>query len=171
MDHLSNEFKSRSVVVIDKIMVKLQNYPGEIPFSVGMIQMAKSFFIDPLDGHSLIKVFIEDSAHVWDAIHDRNEEDLIKAFNSEVLDRAPMMTGMISKVLDFAITNRNKLFGDEFENYLWDEVGDLIKISIEYAHLKRERHPNADGVMKYTQRFVPNLSLKKESEKWGVHLM
>ena len=171
MDHLSKEFKTKSDIVIDKLLVKLETFPGDLPFPVQMIRIAKGFMLDPLDGHDRIKMFIEDSHHTWDAIKSRDEVSLIKALNDEVEEKAPGSAAIVTRLVDFALSNRDSLLGKDLEGYLWHEVGELIKISIEYAHLKRERRKKPDGSYGYTISFASKLKLKSQAETWGIDLM
>lgn len=171
MDHLSKEFKARSDKIIDGILVKVSQYKGDLPINPAMLQMGKSFMLDPLDGHARIKMFMEDSYHVWDSIHARDEKALIEALGKEVESKAPSASGLMSNVVNFVLSNRDQLLGKEYEEFLWNEVGDLIRMSIEYAHLKRERRPNEKGDLRYTVRFVPDVKLKVEAEKWDVTLL
>lgn len=171
MDHLSREFKTKSDTIITNLLEKLGKYEGTLPVPIPAIQLAKGFMLDPLDGHARIKMFIEDSHHTWDAVKARDEAQLIEALKEEVAEKAPGSAGMVANIVDFALTNRHDLLGEEFENYLWTEVGDLIKISIEYAWLKREMRRNDEGVLKPTQRFAPKVSLKKNAETWGIELL
>lgn len=170
MDLLTSEFKERSVRLIDECIVKLQQYKGNLPINLGLIQMGKNMFITPIEGDCLIKMFIEDSVDSWDAIKNRDEDALIATFKGEVQDRAPLMQDMFGRIIDFLLKNRRELFEEEFEEYLWDETGELIKIAIRFAHLKREPKVNTDGVMKYTRRYEPSLRIKKQAEQWGVDL-
>lgn len=182
MDNLSTEFKSKAVTLIETITKKLEAYKGELPINIGLIQVGKIMYIDPLDGHSLIKVFINDSYHFWNNIRERDESKIIAELQSEVTDRAPKMTDLLTKVIDFALKNRQEVLGD-YEEELWNEVGNLVKICIKYVHLKRERRLSPSGVMMYTQRYAHEIplkkgvddfkgimSVKKEAEKWDIDL-
>lgn len=170
MDLLAHEFKNKSIKIIDASLSKLQEYKGQLPFNLGLIQMGKNMFILPMEGDSLINMFIEDSSHSWDAIKAKNEDEIIKTLNSEVKDKAPLLQSIISDTINFLLKNRRDLFDVEFEDYLWNEVGDLVKIAIKFAHIKRCPKLNPEGVMKYTCGYAPSLSIKKHSATWGVCL-
>ena len=170
MESLAASFKDRSLKVIDVCVEKLQEYKGTLPFNIGLIQMGKTMFLDSIEGDCIISIFIDDSVDSWDAIKERNEELLIETFKSEVSDRAPMMQSLFSNIIDFLLKKRSDIFEKEFEDYLWNEVDELIKISIKFAHLKREWKKKSDGKEGYTVRYKPGFSVKKHAENWGVDI-
>lgn len=170
MEVLAVEFKDRSLKTIDNVVDKLKEYKGELPFNLGLVEMAKNFFIHPIDGDCLVNMFIEDSMDSWDAIHNRDEDALIATFTEEVGDRAPAMQGLFKNIIDFGLKNRRDLFEESYENFLWEEVGELVKIAIRYAHLRRVPKVKPDGSIGYTKKYMSKLSIKKNAEKWGVEL-
>lgn len=171
MEAIATEFKTEANRILDFVIEKLKVYPGQdLPIGAGTIEGARGLFLGSLDGDCYIKIFTEDSFHCWDAIYDRDEESLIRTFKEEVSDRAPMFSKMATSILEFVLARRRDLVTEEEEDQVWKDTGNLIRLAIQYAHLRRAPKFNSDGERKYTVRYVPKLSVKSAAEKWGVSL-
>ena len=71
-------------------------------------------------------------------------------------------------ILEFALEKWAEILGAEFEEYLWESLGDLIKLCIQYAHHRRFPKLNEEGVSKYTVKFAPGLSVKMKLKRGGL---
>lgn len=170
MDSIAEEFKAKSSSLIEDCLECLKNYGGELPISMGMINMGKSMFYDPLEGETLIRTFVEDSSHTWDAVRERDVELLASVCNEEAQERAPMFASMVGKIIDFLLKNRRELCSEEFEEHVWSEVEELIKMSIQYVHLKRNPKKKPDGTVGYTSMFIKGFSVKEQAHRWNLDL-
>lgn len=182
---LAQEFKRNLSVIISEIIAKIKMYKGPIPVPVELLDFGLMMFNSQGCPEKLIETFIQKSfpdpdpkvpvmdvpaVNPWDAIKARDEAELINMGRKMVSEEYSMFETQSEEILNFVMTNRKELIGDEMEDRLWNRAGDLIRIAIRYAHLRRHPRPNAEGVLQYTSRFVPKMSIKKEAEKWEVEL-
>jgi hypothetical protein len=193
MDVLASNFKEKSIRIINECLEKFREFKGQLPFKVEDLENAKTNYLMHMDGDCIVDLFIKNSADSWNDIKDRNEEALIQAFKTRVEEESTtgpvsqvknpladmihsMMANMKAKILasivpwlEFILKNRKVLFDESFENHLWEEVGELVRISLKFAHLKRNPKMK-DGVMKYQSPEYPKLHIKADAVKWGVDL-
>lgn len=179
---LSQDFKRKLSAIITELVPKIKAYKGVFPIPVELLDFGVLLFNTQGCPEKLIETFIQKSfpdpknpnseplPNPWDAIKARDEAELIKMGRKMVSDEYSAFQDQGEEVLTFIMKNRKELIGDALEQKLWNETGELIKIAIRYAHLRRHPRPNPEGILQYTSRFVPKLSIKKEAEKWEVKL-
>lgn len=189
---LAEQFKAKAIEVVKRFSAKLKTYEGDLPVPPEAIDSGLNFLIVPFDATIVIENCIMGSFEYWDLIKDRDEQGLIKMSEKQVEQYDPstcpipveLITSFVKikdgkkrnlseifhYILEFALEKRAEILGAEFEEYLWESLGDLIKLCIQYAHHRRFPKLNEEGVSKYTVKFAPGLSVKKEAETWGIEL-
>lgn len=181
---LAQDFKRKLSAIIAELVPKIKAYKGIFPVPIGLLDLGVLLFNTQGCPEKLIETFIQKSfpdpdpripnpeplPNPWDAIKAHDEAELIKMGRKMVSDEYSSLQDQGEEILAFIMKNRKELVGDALEQKLWNEAGELIKIAIRYTHLRRHPRPNPEGVLQYTSRFTPKLSIKKEAEKWQVKL-
>ena len=66
------------------------------------------------------------------------------------------------------INDPHRPVSDSFIADVWNKFDNLIRLSIQYVHISRCPRKKEDGSDGYTCRFKPEMSVKKELERWGL---
>lgn len=181
---LAQEFKKILSDTIEEVVPKLKLKEETLPIPVSFIDLGVTLFNTQGCPEKIIESFVEgcfpeeeikdpdgNVINIWSQIGEKNEKVLISIGKKMFEQHFPMLAVQGTKISSFVLTNRIELLGDELEAKLWERSETLIQKAIRYTHVRRHPQINPEtGMMQYTKRFAPKMSVKKEAEKWDVKL-
>ncbi len=169
MSNLSPEerFKNRVIQFCDFIKGILQqaNNEGlETPVGPFVLDLIKNF-IKKEDSEKVITTFILRSHTSWDRAL-KKEQDYFRTDGLKAFYGIPEKNlEDFNNLFDMKKPDGELLFDETVLSIIWELFECFIKDSICFIHKKRSPDPTTK---KYTQNFIPEISVKKQVEAWKL---
>lgn len=171
---ISVQFKKEVDIIINRLLKELECIKLREPecpllkFPTSVFLFAKTAFFDPVDGSQIIETFLKESFPVWEKIKNRDEKALVDFLLDVVAHNYPIIVSQgMDEIVRNTIDDPHRPVSDSFLAEIWNKFDNLIRLSIQYVHISRCPRKKEDGSEGYTCRFMPDISVKKELEKWG----
>lgn len=180
-------FLNNTVVIIEIIKDVITNLEAsgvKSPINGFLLDIAKGY-VSSTDSEKAINMFISRTAQHWESIRGK-DPNFLKEYMAQSmfddLDKFKDQIAGVPKLLNIVTDEKQmetlskKAEIKELIDEIWDVMGSCVKISINYVHEGRkpvEVVSKGEGdvevaKMKYTQRFYPDLSVKKLKEFWNM---